>query len=450
LSPTTYVGLAAVALGLSLAGPQATGTAMAEGMDTGAGPRVPAAQTGQKAPPTQTGQKLPRAQTGRPVPPTQPRQKTPAAQTGLQATATSPVTASATVRAQPVQPGSVPPALPAAPAAPEAAQQSVEPGLPRERPLSEAVQSALLMIRRWFAPDYAAILTGSNWDVPYRNQLAYGAYAATQFNDPIPMGDQTTWGCQLGSNGCTTTSTTGLTVTSAPDSPVTTFVGTATEQSAVLGILTSPSYNSMSGSVSSNGSIVIVFTPTDSSGTPTGDPSTVGFGQMEHIFCIPQMEMQMISNTSLIVTHWAHMTPYSGPNSAAPQPVSKPSTRANRRYSWLDGTQWQIVAPALFGTEEPGTFTISDYSGGYLLGYGQGPQSNPITFSEMGSITPQGMVLFNTMADGSTTFISSYGQLTGFGRNAEGNFADYNSTTGQPTGTVTVISQIPAPRSRGK
>jgi hypothetical protein len=206
----------------------------------------------------------------------------------------------------------------------------------------------------------------------------------------------------------------------------------------------------MSGSVSPSGDIVIVFTPTDSSGTPTGDPNTVGFGHMEHTFCIPEMEMQMISNTSLIVTHWAHMTPYSGPNSAAPQPVSRPSTQANRRYTWLDGTRWQIVAPALFGTDEPGSFTISGYSGGYFFGYGQGPESNPISFTEMGSITPQGRVLFNTWADGSTTFLSSYGPLTGFRHTAEGNFPDYNSTTGQPTGTVTVISRVSAPRSRGK
>jgi len=46
----------------------------------------------------------------------------------------------------------------------------------------------------------------------------------------------------------------------------------------------------------------------------------------------------MISNAGPIVTHWAHMTPYSGPDSAAP--VSYPTNRANRRYSWLEGTQW--------------------------------------------------------------------------------------------------------------
>jgi len=160
------------------------------------------------------------------------------------------------------------------------------------------------------------------------------------------------------------------------------------------------------------------------------------------------MEMQMISNASLIVTHWAHMMPYSGPDSAAREPVTYPTDRANHRYSWLNGTQWQIVDPELFGTDEPGTFTITGYSGGYFFGSGQGPDSNPISFTEMGSITPEGKVLFNTMANGATTFNSSYGDLTGPRRTAQGTFQDYDSTTGEPTGSYTQLTRIPPPPRR--
>lgn len=312
-------------------------------------------------------------------------------------------------------------------------------------PLTDFVAGALQLLRRWLPEagrrDYAAILQGSNWYVPINNQLAYGANVATQFSNPIAIGDQTTWGCQLGVNGCTTASTAGFTVTSAPGSAVTTFVGSATGQLAIGPVLTT-SYLSIAGSVSPTGATVMVFTPTDSDGTPTGGASTVGFGQFDNIGHVPAMVMQMISGSSFLVTHWAYMLPYSGPSSAAHQAIPKPPSRANPWYAWMKGTTWSIVDPALFGTSEPGTFTITDYSGGYLIGSGQGPASNPITFTQLGSITTRGKVLFNTMVDGSTTQVSSYGELRGFPRRSAATLAGYDPTTGQPTGSQTVLTRV--------
>jgi hypothetical protein len=310
-------------------------------------------------------------------------------------------------------------------------------------PIKDFVSGALLLVRRWLQPvvrpDYAAILAGSNWYVPLVNQLAYGSKATNQFSNPFPLGDQTTWGCQLGSGGCTTTSTNGFTVTSTPGSATTTFIGSATAQLAI-GPAQTTSHNSISGSVSPTGAIVMVFTPTDSSGVPTGGARTLALGQFENTASVPEMEMQMITGTALLVTHWAHMVPYSGPSTAAPAPIPDPPAIANPGYSWLAGTRWKIVDPALFGTAEPGRFTVTEYSGGYFYGTGQGPASNPITFTELGSVTPQGKVLFNTLTSESTTPMSSYGRLTASHGRAVMVMSNYGNYTSAPTGFNTFLT----------
>jgi len=154
------------------------------------------------------------------------------------------------------------------------------------------------------------------------------------------------------------------------------------------------------------------------------------------------MEMQMITGTSLLVTHWAYMTPYSGPNSAATPPIAHPPSNANPYYSWTAGTVWKIVDPILFGTTAPGRFVVSNYNGGYFYGYGVGPKSNPVAYTQLGSITPQGMVLFATMAKGTQVLNASYGELTGSSGSGVMTLADYDSTTASPIGSVTLLSQI--------
>jgi len=321
--------------------------------------------------------------------------------------------------------------------------------LPRNA-VTEFLKGGLLLIRRALFPVdqsyYALILSGSNWAVPLNNQLSYGAVTSTGFSNPFVAGDQTTWGCRLGTDGCTTTSTTGINVTSAPGSAITTFIGSATGQSAIGPTVFAPSYFSISGAVSPSGAVSMTFNPTGDTGVPTGAPATVGFGQLETWGWLPKMVMQMITGDAFALTHWANMVPFSGPQSAAPPPIPHPPDGSNPWYSWMAGTQWSVVDPTLFGSADPGTFTITGYSGGYLLGSGTGPATNPITFTEMGSITPQGKVLFNTIAGGSSTINSSYGELAASSGQVSISMADYDNTTGQPTGTSTVLRLVsPAP-----
>jgi outer membrane autotransporter protein len=290
--------------------------------------------------------------------------------------------------------------------------------------------------------NYSTILSGSNWNVPLENQLAYGANASTGFSSPFVLGDQTTWGCQLGVSGCTTSSTSGISVTGTSGG-ITRFTGSATGTMQIGLLPPIVGYNAISGSVTSSGTIAMVFTPTNSSGVVTsGASTTLGLGQFQNVGGVNEMEMQMISGTSLLITHWAYMTPYSGPNSAATAPIANPPSNANPYYSWTTGTVWKIVDPTLFGTTVPGRFVVSNYNGGYFYGYGVGPKSNPVAYTQLGSITPQGMVLFATMAKDTQVLNASYGQLTGSSGNGVMSLADYDSTTASPTGSVTLLSQI--------
>lgn len=188
--------------------------------------------------------------------------------------------------------------------------------LPRNA-VTEFLKGGLLLIRRALFPVdqsyYALILSGSSWAVPLNNQLSYGAVTSTGFSNPFVAGDQTTWGCRLGTDGCTTTSTTGINVTSAPGSAITTFIGSATGQSAIGPTVLAPSYFSISGAVSPSGAVSMTFNPTDDTGVPTGAPATVGFGQLETWGWLPKMVMQMITGDAFALTHWANMVPFSGP-----------------------------------------------------------------------------------------------------------------------------------------
>ena len=122
--------------------------------------------------------------------------------------------------------------------------------------------------------NYSTIIAGSNWDVPAANLLGYVASTTSGLSNATPLGDQTTWGCQLGVNGCTTTSTSGMKVTSVVGG-TTSFVGSATGVFALGPITFIPSYASISGTVAPSGQISMVFTPTNSSGVITGTASCV-------------------------------------------------------------------------------------------------------------------------------------------------------------------------------
>lgn len=251
--------------------------------------------------------------------------------------------------------------------------------------------------------------------------LAYGANSSEGFSRPFPIGDQTLWN--------------DVVVTSPAGSSVTTFTG-STAASLALGPITTTSTSTMAGSVSSTGAIAIVFTPVG------GGTSTLGLGQFETIGGINAMEMQMVTGAGLITTHWAYMLPYD-PSSFTPLPATTiPVSTANPYYSWTPGTVWKMVSPSLFGSTSPGKFVINHYNGGYFTGTGVGPAGSNLAFTELGSITPQGRVLFATINNGSVTVNSSYGSIAGADTSASMTLAGYDSATAMPTGSYTYLTQI--------
>ena len=189
-----------------------------------------------------------------------------------------------------------------------------------------------------------ATISNTNWYVPDDQLLAY-ASPNTSFANPIAIGDQTLWALGVSTNGV--------------------FTGTSTAN-LKLGPASVTSISTMQGLVTPAGQIRIVFTPT-SGGTPT-----IGLGQMRSVNGVTEMEMQMMTGDSLLVTHWAYMVPYDPATFTppAPQPVMSNSVP---QWAWTAGTSWRMVSPALFGTASAGHFIITDYQNGYFWGRGLVP-----------------------------------------------------------------------------
>src|SRR4051794_19807612 len=122
-------------------------------------------------------------------------------------------------------------------------------------------------------------ITNSHWYVPVPQLLAYASPAAS-FANPIPIGDQTLWSLGTATNGS--------------------FTGTSVAQ-LKLGPALIVENSTVQGFVTTAGRITMVFTPA------SGGAPTVGLGQMRNINGVTEMEMQMITGQSLLVTHWAYM-----------------------------------------------------------------------------------------------------------------------------------------------
>ena len=183
----------------------------------------------------------------------------------------------------------------------------------------------------------------------------------------------------------------------------------------------------------------MIFTPT------AGGSTTIGLGQFAsvdgHYAIEMQMQMQMITGSTLLITHWAHMLPIT--SGVTPTPAtSPPQSGVNTGYSWTKDPKWKMSSPALFGSNAQGTFVVNNYTGGYFNGLGVGPANNPVSFSQLGSITPEGKVLFATLADGSTVLNTSYGVIVGPELSATMSLADYNNISGERLGTYTYLTLI--------
>ena len=247
--------------------------------------------------------------------------------------------------------------------------------------LSAATTAAYAQSTQW-----DSILSNSNWYVPVPGLIAYGSGNVSFYRPPpIAFGDQTLWALGKATNGV--------------------FTGQSNAVFDINGI-SSTSAQSMQGVVSTSGQIAIVF-------SQPGAPSTVGIGQMREVNGVPLMEMQMVTGSSFLVSHWAYMTPYN-PAVFTPPPPSQVVTGdlTSPQWRWTAGTTWRISSPTLFGTSAPGTFKISNYNSGYYWGLGAAPPGSTVgNFTMLGSITPEGNVLFSMLSNGVLTSLS--GQIIG-------------------------------------
>lgn len=254
-------------------------------------------------------------------------------------------------------------------------------------------------------------ISNTNWYVPVPQLLAYAA-PTTGFSNPIPIGDQTLWSLGTSTNGS--------------------FTGTSSAQLAI-GSSISTSNSTIQGFVTTAGQITMVFTPT------SGGVATVGLGQMRTINGVAQMEMQMITGQSLLVTHWAYMLPYNPATFTPPAPAPVPANSVPE-WAWTLGTRWRIASPTMFGTATAGRFVISNYQNGYFWGSGAAPAgSSTGNFTLLGSVTPEGRVLFNTLSSGNLT--SLYGAATGDASGAQMLTSTYD-LAGNPTGALAYMSLV--------
>jgi hypothetical protein len=204
-------------------------------------------------------------------------------------------------------------------------------------------------------------LADTDWYVPVDNLLAYTC--DPDLSDPTPVGDQTLWHIEQSTNGQ--------------------IAGDAAVKLTTVPI---PIQLTFTGVVTKGGQIRIEF----SSGT-------TGIGQMRFVNGAWTMQMQMVTGTSSILTHWAFMT--QGDPDTAPEPgdPSIDDELFSERWQWLEGTQWAITDKTLFGSKKAGIFTISEFHSGYFWGSGT---SGKKPFNVLGSVTPEGNLLLVVSVNG--------------------------------------------------
>ncbi|MGY3449317.1 hypothetical protein [Bradyrhizobium sp. USDA 4353] len=254
-------------------------------------------------------------------------------------------------------------------------------------------------------------ISNTSWYVPTAQLLAYMS-PKTGFSNPIPIGDQTLWTLGTATNGA--------------------FTGTSVAQLRIgPALLTDTS--TIQGFVTPRGQITMLFTPAG------GGAVTVGLGNMRTLNGVTSMEMQMITGDTLLVTHWAYMLPYD-PATFTPPPSAPVPANSVPQWAWTAGTPWRIVSPALFGTQAPGRFVITNYQNGYFWGAGIAPAGSAAAgFTLLGSVTPEGNVLFNTLSRGNLT--SLYGTVSGNASGAQMITSTYD-LTGNLTGDLASMSLV--------
>lgn len=231
-------------------------------------------------------------------------------------------------------------------------------------------------------------ISNSSWYVPQENLLAYVTHG-TSFADPAPtvVWDQTLWSLGTCLDG--------------------TFSG---EGRATF-------YLSPQNSGTSTNTILGIATDTDQIRmrfTSSSGSTTIGIGQFRSVNGTTAMQMQMITGAAdqVLISHWAYMLPYD-PATFTPPDLLPNSALVSTEWAWTADTTWILHDDDLFGTGGIGSFTITNYRNGYFWGSGSGPAGTPgASFTQLGSITPEGSVLFN-LYDASGGLVSLTGQITG-------------------------------------
>ena len=148
--------------------------------------------------------------------------------------------------------------------------------------------------------------------------------------------------------------------------------------------------NPFTGVVTEEGQVRIYFENTE----------VTGIGQMRFSDGAWRVQMQMVTDNSTLITHWAYMSQVTTgvvPREAT-DPVPPGSLRSDQ-FHWLVGTDWILSDSQLFGSgSHRGVFGIDAFHNGYFWGSGTGDQP----FNVLGSITPEGNVLMAISVNGAS------------------------------------------------
>lgn len=217
-------------------------------------------------------------------------------------------------------------------------------------------------------------LAGTRWYVTAENLLAYLTDSALRTKTPVA--DQTLWS-----------------ITTAEDGR---FEGTSQTRmwlrspGGELQQVGSTS-NTMSGTITDDGAITIVFTPED-----PDQVQTTGYGQLRQVNGEWRMEMQMATGARALALHWAYMTQWAGElPSGVPERALEGSLRSDE-WRWLRDTTWTGADEALF--PEGATFTLDSYRNGYF--WGEGTTAGGASLRVAGSVTPEGSLYLLFSVDG--------------------------------------------------
>jgi hypothetical protein len=240
--------------------------------------------------------------------------------------------------------------------------------------------------------EWDALLSNSHWYVPQENLLSYMS-SSTSFTTPPPLvlWDQTLWSLGTAVGGrFTGSSQANFFSTDLSFSNTASIVGLATDAGPP-----------------NTGQIRMRFSTSDGG-------TIIGIGQFREVSGTTAMQMQMISGQpgTAYTTHWAYMMPYDPSSFTPPDPVPN-SDIVSTEWAWTDGTTWTLASEDLFGAGGVGNFSVTDYRNGYFWGPGTGPATTSLSnFTFLGSITPEGNVLFNVL-DSSANLTSLTGLITG-------------------------------------